>query len=168
MGTKRPGSSGQDGDRDRFSRASLLWERGDVRAAFLLFLAGAKDGEESSQVNVGHFFDVGLGTRRNRNRALYWYRRAYAQGSAIAASNIGTIHRDDGRTARAIEWFEKALRRGDEGSALELGKIYAKRGAVRRARRYLKVAVASDSVTEHTQEEAVRLLQALDNDSTSA
>jgi len=148
---------------DRFERASVLWRRGNVRSAFTLFLEAAKEGDESAQVNVGYFFDVGLGTRRNGRRALYWYKRAYEQGSAIAASNIGTMHRDAGKVAKALQWFAKALRRGDQDAALEIGKLYyAARGDLRRARRYFGIAMASDTVTEATQEEAASLLKKLD------
>ncbi|MGH7118989.1 MAG: hypothetical protein ACREFP_08380 [Acetobacteraceae bacterium] len=60
----------------------------------------AKLGNPSAQLNLGYTYDVGIGVRRNRAAAIYWYRRAYRQGVGIAASNIGTIFRGRGQLPR--------------------------------------------------------------------
>ena len=78
-----------------FIRADKERERGNVRLAFRLMLAAAKLGEIGAQVNLGNMYDTGVGTKRNRQTALYWYKRAYRRGCAAAAHNIGTVWRDD-------------------------------------------------------------------------
>src|SRR5690349_4222867 len=74
-----------------FFRADKQWDRGHLISAFRLFLAGAKAGDKDSQVNVGFFYDSGVGVHPNRKKALYWYNKAYRQGDALAAYNIGRI-----------------------------------------------------------------------------
>jgi uncharacterized protein len=114
------------------------WERGRLRTALRLFAAQAKTGDSSARLNLGYFYDVGLGTRRNKAQALRWYRLAYRQGSGAAASNIATVYRDEGRPALALAWYRRAV-------SLAVAA--------------LKRAVASDDITPAGREEARRLLR---------
>jgi len=81
-------------------RADKEWGRGRLRPAFRLMLAAAKMRESGAQVTVGYMYDNGVGTRRNKQAALYWYKRAYRRGLGAAAHNIGTVWRDDGNFPR--------------------------------------------------------------------
>jgi len=99
--------------------ASRLWEKGKHREAFTRMSSLATSGYVFAQTTVGYFFDVGIGTRKNSSRALYWYRRAFVQGSASAANNVGTIYRDRGRRRLALHWFRRAVELGDEDASLE-------------------------------------------------
>lgn len=112
-------------------RADQEWGRGRLRRAFQLMLAAAKMREAGAQVNVGYMYDNGIGTRRNRQAALYWYKRAYRRGEGTAAHNIGTVWRDYGSFPRALYWFERALKLngGDDGEAsFEIAKLYLGEG----------------------------------------
>jgi TPR repeat protein len=53
-------------------------------------------------LNLGYFYDRGLGVRRSEAKALYWYRRAYRRGDASGANNIGTIYRERGDLRQAV------------------------------------------------------------------
>ena len=53
--------------------------------------------------------DTGTAVKRNRQQAVYWYKRAYRHGNAAGASNIGTILRDEGKTGQALLWFQRAV-----------------------------------------------------------
>ncbi len=147
---------------DRFSEASQFWEAGDLKAALRLFLENAKAGDVASQLNIGYFYDRGLGVRRNTRLALQWYRRAYQNGDASAANNIGTIYRDRGNRRRALEWFLRAFRSGNVDSSLEIAKLYlAIRGRHRDAKAYLRIVIRSNQVTAASAEEAHTLLRNL-------
>jgi hypothetical protein len=87
-------------------------------------------------------YDVGVGVRRNREQAMYWYKRAYRRGAASAALNIGTMHRDEGDSGRAEQWFLRALKLRDDGGAFELGKLLLSSEPVR-ARKFLQRAARS-------------------------
>lgn len=103
-----------------FIRADQEEEKGNLRSAFRLFLAGAKLGEKGCQLNVGNYYDDAKGVRRNRKAALYWYKRAYRRGYASAASNIGIVWRNEKDPKRALDWFKKAVRLGDDEANLEI------------------------------------------------
>jgi TPR repeat protein len=139
-----------------------LWDRRDIRGAFGLLLSLAERGVAVAYLNLGYFFDRGLGVQKSEAKALYWYRRAYRNGDASGANNIGTIFRDRGESRRAIAWFSRALKHGEHGSALEIAKIYLNAGKQRaRIAKYLKIVLASDRVSESDEEEAARLLKTL-------
>ena len=145
-----------------FIRASEQWEKKNLRSAFRLFLAAGKLGHSGAQVNLGHFYDTAVAVKPNREAALYWYRKAYKAGMSVAASNIGTIYRDENKLDKTAAWFLRAVALGDPEPNLELAKIYRQEGhdaqkiiacldAVRRAKR--------DAVTPAGRTEAQKLLR---------
>ena len=142
-------------------RADKEWDRGRLRPAFRLMLAAAKMGESGAQVAVGYMYDNGVGTRSNKQAALYWYKRAYRRGESCAAHNIGTVWRDVGNSKRALYWFERAIRMsdGDDGEAsLEIAKLYLRKEP-RKAALFLKRVCKSKFVTQDAVQEAQRLLK---------
>jgi uncharacterized protein len=138
------------------------WDRGDLKQAFHLFSLQAAAGDDGAQLNLGYFYDCGLGTRRNRVKAMLWYRRAYRQGSSAAASNIATVYRDNGQPRQAFAWYKRAALMKDGDALVEMAKHYLSGSGVRRngpeARRMLKRAIASTHITEAGREEAQVLL----------
>ena len=139
-----------------FIRADKLVDSGESRAAFRLFLAGAKAGDRVCQLNVGNCYDDAKGVRRNREAALYWYKRAYRRGDAAAACNLGILWRNEGKHARPLAWLKRAVKMGDDEANLEIANHYLKNEYLpRRAITYLRKAVASSRVSEAGAEEAV-------------
>ena len=149
-------------ERTKFERACAYEESGDYERAFRLFKSLALRGDSGAQLNVGYFYDRGLGVRRNQEKALYWYRRNYARGEASGANNIATVYRDRGDLKRAISWFLKAVEMGDDGAALELARIYLSQGKSADAKRFLKRAAKSDRACMADNKEAARLLRTLE------
>jgi len=145
---------------DLFVRAEREQERGDRRSAFRLMLAAAKLGDIGAQVNVGNCYDDAQGVRRNRELALYWYRRAYRRGCSAAAHNMGVMLRKENQLKRALRWFARAVELGDEESNLEIGKHYLiEERNPRRAIPYLRRVRPSGWVTEAGVEEAQKLVK---------
>lgn len=145
-----------------FLRADKEFDRGRFRSAFRHFRASAEAGEENAFLNVGCCYDTGKGTHPNRSLALHWYRRAYRRGDACAATNIGTIWRDQHQVKRALYWFQRAVKMGDGDANLEIAKIYlCSDASSKRAVRYLNMTLRADHVTEDSKEQARRLLRNL-------
>src|SRR4051812_32788597 len=92
-----------------FNQADALWDKRKFKAAFELFLSAAQNGDLSSQLNLGYFYDCGIGTKKDTNAALRWYRKAHRRGDSSATLNIGTVYRDQGQQKRALRWFASAL-----------------------------------------------------------
>jgi TPR repeat protein len=140
------------------------WDSGNFRTAFRLFAAQAHAGDHEVELNLGYFYDVGLGTRKNRVKAMYWYRRAYRRGSGAAASNIATIYRDECRHALEFAWYKRAAALRDGDAEVEIAKLYLSGSGVRKDHRKamaaLRRALASPFITPYGCEEAAQLLDA--------
>jgi TPR repeat protein len=144
-----------------FQMASEAWENGQVRRAFHLFLEAARRRDSSSQLNVGYFYDNGIGVRVDKNEALTWYRRAYRGGDSSGAKNIGLIWLERGDIKRAQKWLERAVMGGVEDSRLHLAKICLMRGRAEDAADHLRRVVDSHVVSMESQRQARATLRSL-------
>ncbi len=143
-----------------FLQADRLWDGGELRSAFRLLLRCAKAGESGAQLNLGYMYDTGVGMKGNRAKAMYWYRRAYRNGCASAANNIGTIFRDEDEPETALAWFERAIRMGDDDAHLEIAKLYlGPLGDMRKAVVQLRRTIAGVVVCEASRDEARMMLK---------
>jgi TPR repeat protein len=97
-------------DADLERKAHDAWESGRRTAAFRLYSQLATRGSGAGELNLGYFYDCGIGVRKNRALALKWYRRAYRRGSGAGASNIATIYRDEGKHRLEAQWYARAVR----------------------------------------------------------
>jgi TPR repeat protein len=151
-----------------FDRAAWRHENGNLKSAFRLSLVPAKGGNLRAQLLLGYFYSNGIGVKPNRDRALYWNRRAYrgskAEGwdvlSGAAANNIGLILRDDGKLNQAITWLKRAVNLHDGDANLEIAKIYLDKNDPVKAIHYLKQTLTTDPtlLVENSREEAKHLL----------
>jgi TPR repeat protein len=143
-----------------FLRADKLWDQGKLKLAFGLFVEAAKAGDIGAEQNVGYFYDRGLGVRRNKTKAIYWYTRAYKHGYSSAATNIGTVWRDLQEPKRALLWFQRAAKMGDDDANLEIAKYYLQSSRnPKKAIPFLDNVRRSMKVSESSVEEAERLLK---------
>jgi len=146
-----------------YQRGEEEWRRGRMWHAFRLLLAAAKLGMAPAFGTVAQFYDRGEGVKADEAAALYWYRKAYRNGEASAANNIGCIWRDRRQLKRAAQWFERAVKLGDADANLNIAKLYlAEKGAVTRAVRFLRKLQDSRTATEGGRQEARRLLRSLE------
>ena len=145
-----------------FVLAARQEDKGNVRRAAQIYLAGARAGDSGCQLNLGNLYEAGSGVRCDRAAALYWYKRAYKQGSASAAHNIGVMWRNEKKFAQALGWFKKAVATRDDESSLEIAKYdLAVKNNPAKAVRYLKTVVRSNRCSEAGVEEAKELLRQL-------
>ena len=67
------------------------YHAGDFRRAFTLFDPQAKRGFAEAQYFLGRMYENGEGIDTNRDRALYWYSRAAAQGHIEARAAVESL-----------------------------------------------------------------------------
>ena len=166
--TLRPKERRQARAHEIYARAQTQQDKGNLKSGFRLLLAAAKLGDPGAQLNLGYTYDVGIGVRRNREAAIQWYEKAYRseRGWGIAATNIGTIFRDEHNYSEAVRWFRRAIKYGDVDANLELAKIHLKNPrqqgqAVACLKAVLK-ATPPIGVGEDTQREARKLLRSIE------
>ncbi|NOS72516.1 MAG: sel1 repeat family protein [Verrucomicrobia bacterium] len=148
-----------------FKNANTAWDNGDLRGAFALFTRAAHLGDRASQLDLGYFFDQGLFVKKNKQKALVWYHRAYQQGDASAANNIATVYRDLGDIRKMLWWFRRAAAMGDLDALLDFGKRYEKGLEVPRnplkAKSYFGRVLANKHASKEDKAEALSRLSRL-------
>jgi TPR repeat protein len=118
-------------------------------------------------LDLGYFYDEGVGTRQDKIKAMFWYKRAYRRGSSAAASNIAILYRERNQARQVFHWFRRAAALGDGDAQVDLAKLFLDGKGVRRsalkAKAALLAALASDLITEAAREEAAVLLSEIED-----
>ena len=84
----------------------------------------AEHGNTAAQVALSNLLSTGDGIRRDDESAIYWAKRALAQGDSSAAFNLGTIYRDQSKPAMSFRWYKHAASMGHSESFFQLGLCY--------------------------------------------
>jgi uncharacterized protein len=137
---------------DLLAEGDAKEQAGDFDAARRLFERGGKLGQHYCWSRLAYMYDVGIGVRVDKAKAMSYYRRSWRKGEWVGATNIAILYR----------WFLRAAEAGDGDSFVEVAKCYRLGMGVRKnhvlARRALDGATASDRITEGGREEAEELL----------
>jgi TPR repeat protein len=67
------------------------FDAGNYVAAFQAAPPFAEQGHRTAQEILGNCYQMGFGTTIDMAQAAYWYERAIAQGSGLAANNLSGI-----------------------------------------------------------------------------
>lgn len=80
------------------------------------------------QNRLGYAYYSGQGQPKNYAKAVYWYRKAAAQGNASAENNLGVAynygHGVRKNYTRAVYWYRKAADQGNPSAETNLGVVY--------------------------------------------
>jgi len=102
--------------------AHRAWSAGDLVAAFASFRRGANEGHPGCMLDLGYFFDEGLGTARSKHQAMHWYRRAFTCGVLAAATNVALLFRERGGYRKMYRWLQIGGQRGDGDALVEIAR----------------------------------------------
>ena len=148
---------------EQFILADRYMEQRKFKKALQILLTTVDSGSMVCFMGLGYYYDVGLGCKRDRQKALYWYKRAVRRGSSSAAINIGITYRNQRKRYLALYWFKKSLAMGDGDALLELGKLMLNAyGDKTQAKHYFRATIKRKTcITEFSQEEAAEYLAKL-------
>jgi TPR repeat protein len=123
-------------------RAHAAWEAGDLFTARALFAEVVAAGDVRELLNLGYFFDEGLGGPCSPSTAQRLYRRAAKLQAHrdSAATNLALLFRAQGRLAWAWRWFRRAHQPFDADTWLNLARCYATGCGVRQSTRLSRAA----------------------------
>lgn len=110
------------------AKADKLYADKKYAEAFPLYEQGAKAGDLRAHVRIGIMYRDGLGTAKNLDAAVEWFRKAATKGNASAQVNLGLAYqlgqgvlKDE---ARAAHWYRKAADQGHIVGQNNLGALY--------------------------------------------
>jgi TPR repeat protein len=108
--------------------ANEAFERGDMKAAFVEFLAEAEQGNAIAQYNVALMYAEGLGTKKLPDEAVRWYRMAAEQGHADAQFELSEMlywgDEVPADLAESAHWTRLAAEQGHAEAQFALGSMY--------------------------------------------
>ena len=143
-----------------FREAELKEESRDRKGSFLAMKESAELGYRMAQVNLGNMYASGWGTAKDRNRAEYWYKASFRQGSSTGALNMGVDLQKQGRIRSAKIWLKRAASMGNGKALVLLAKLYLEHGPPKNnAKELLTSALNSDSISDLSRDEAKKLLR---------
>jgi TPR repeat protein len=124
-----------------FNKADQYDEKGDFKNAFKFFLAAARLGDTGCQSNLGNYYSWGRGVRKDPDKGVYWYKKAYKNGNGTGAFNLAMHRKKEGNLRSAVIWFKKIIA-NDGDACVELAKIYiGRKGGQKTAANLLKRAL---------------------------
>jgi TPR repeat protein len=74
--------------------------------------------------NIGVLYEEGWGVRRNHEKAIRWYKRAYLSGEIVALNNLAGLYANINDNTSAERWYRLAIAEGDLDSILDLCENY--------------------------------------------
>ncbi|MFC5473458.1 tetratricopeptide repeat protein [Paraherbaspirillum soli] len=143
---------------DIFLQADAAYDTGDLASAFNLFLQAAEKGNCDAMCRIALMYESGEGIACDIDKSIYWDLKAIDAGSTTSLLNLGITYRRLGNIRKAKYWFEKSLETGDGEAALELARLYSVSDKeIDTVKRYLNIAISSNSLSEASLEEAREL-----------
>ena len=161
---------------DYVSIANQYLERQEYTKAFEYMKKGALEGSVGAQCNLGSFYAQGIGTPKNFNAAIEWWKKAAEQGHAISMYYIATSYLDGNNgipvdKTTALYWLTKSSDYGNTEAKLALVNFYIKGDGIakdiNKAVTMLKQIIDSPNCLVETKTNAVLQLAALYQDEES-
>lgn len=108
--------------------ADELHKEREFQAAFKRYLEAAELGQLDAQVNLGFYFTVGNGAKKDDEQAAVWFRRAAERGHEVAQSNLAGLYTSGRGVKRdytlALQWARRAAAQGYAAAYGRLGYLY--------------------------------------------
>lgn len=149
---------------DRICRkADSMWDKGKLKQAFELFQLAANMGDSTGALNTGYFYDLGIHVRKDKDKAILWYKKALRYNDFAAARNIAIVHKERREWKKALWWFHRAAALGDGGALYQIAQLYQKgtgvKKNIKKAMMYYMMAMSSDHITEDTVEKIEKIIK---------
>ena len=113
--------------REALRKGDEAAEGKDYKTALRWYRQAAETGNAEAQDDVGLFYLMGMGVKKDPAEGARWLRKAAAQGNPVAERNLGVMYlqgigvpadREEG-----IRWLRKAAAHGDDESKAALKSL---------------------------------------------
>lgn len=102
-------------------------EQDDAEKAFDWALKGAEEGFDAAMSNLGGMYRRGHGVKKNLDKAIEWYQKAYelhGDDAGFAAYQLAGIYSDEENVVKKWKWTKKSAQEGYDEAMLDMGLRY--------------------------------------------
>ena len=100
----------------------------DWENAFSWYLMASEQGNPKGQVQLGEFFETGMGVEENEEEAFKWYMKAANQNDPVGQVRVGDCYEDgvgvEIDEEEAFKWFSKAAEQDNLEGMFDVGRCY--------------------------------------------
>ena len=111
-----------------FSEGIAAYDRNDHSRAFAIFDDLALDAHPAALAKAGRMYELGLGTPKNLDEALRYYREGAALGNAEARASLGRMYLTGTGVARdedeGLRLMRQAAQQGDGAAIYLLASVF--------------------------------------------
>lgn len=106
----------------------ISYEQQEMNKSLEYFQKAAKHNSSIAQFNIGQFYFLGLGLKKNENEAVKWFKKAAEHNSPIAQVQLAACYADGKGTdidnAKALELLQMAAKQNYSLAFSGLGEMY--------------------------------------------
>lgn len=104
--------------------AKQLYENKQFAEAFTLYTQLAENGYNPAKIFLGWMYSEGVGTVRNNESALYWFKKAAESKSPEGMFYCGLLLEQDGKDTEAFDFIYQSASTGYGPALCRLGLMY--------------------------------------------
>ena len=135
-----------------------LYNQKKFTEAFFIIETEAKKGDGEAQFLLGKMYDFGNGTKKNLNKAVYWYRKGAERGNAKAMFNLALMYSTgegvNKDLKQAHKFYLKSAESGNDAAQFNLALMYLNGEGVQQNYKkayewFYKAALQGDKVAQY-------------------
>ena len=119
------GASGFDADM-LLQTGKDFFINGEPEKAFAYFFSACKKNNAEAQYRVGICFENGYGVYKNKEKAVFWYKKSAESDNSISKYYLARVYQEvTGDYIKAFELYKRAFEDGVAEAARRIGDMYA-------------------------------------------
>ncbi len=102
---------------------SFTFLRKNSEIAYIWYLTAARKDYIPAMNGLANCYYNGIGTDKNKDKAIEWYNKASAKGDLESTYNLGMIYWNDNNKEEAVKYWKQAAKKGHKGAINFLQKV---------------------------------------------
>lgn len=106
-----------------FNLAADHYRNKNYKEAFSIYFELASNGSSSSQRFIGWMYFLGEGVTKDKEKALFWLKKAAIENDLEAQFGLGKVYSDIGDKQSAVHWYQKSASKNFVPSMYQIAKM---------------------------------------------
>lgn len=126
-----------------YQKAKKAWNEGNYQLSFKLYKKCAKMKFTPAYFDLGYMYDDGIGTKVNKDKALYWYKKSEKHGEHCH-NNIASIYAVYRNRDKERYWYKKGIQRKDSSAMFNMAIFYREKNCMKKMQKWFKKSFKQD------------------------